>query len=266
MLINLTDNCTLRPDEIHISDFGLVYHSSQNGSVVGTFPYVAPEILLQSNSAATLSSDMWAAGCIGYELCTGQQLPHTLRCSLDNLDDLQEYADCIDLVAIAEQGLGPLTINVIGRCLAWYPQNRPTAAQMRDEIGEIIISRGYRETRSLTLSSTGSENVDLTNPAAEEGDGATPSTASQSLHVEDSNIPGIIVQSEAGMNLMDVDGGSTGAGPVAESQMTREILGDRIELEENFDWTTGGNASLRHRKVIDKGASGEVHEVRLLQS
>jgi hypothetical protein len=34
------------------------------------------------------------------------------------------------------------------------------------------------------------------------------------------------------------------------------------EDKDRFAWTTGGNAELRHKRRIDTGGSGTVHEVR----
>jgi hypothetical protein len=40
---------------------------------------------------------------------------------------------------------------------------------------------------------------------------------------------------------------------------------DRIQsIAENYDWTTGGDYSVSHRKWIASGYFGEVHEVSRL--
>lgn len=83
---------------------------------------------------------------------------------------------------------------------------------------------------SLTLPSTDSKNVGLEELAVEGGDGATPS---QSLYPEDSNLTG---------------GHKSHGFSVVEAQMY-----DPNELKmENFEGTTGGNTTLKHRGAIDK--------------
>jgi len=42
--------------------------------IPGTLPYVAPEVLHHGRDKLTTASDIWAIGCIGYELFTGRPL------------------------------------------------------------------------------------------------------------------------------------------------------------------------------------------------
>jgi serine/threonine protein kinase len=67
-------------DKVYVADYGIQHQHvaiSQNGQSIlipGTVPYVAPEIFREGRSALSLSSDMWALGCMGYEFMTRQRL------------------------------------------------------------------------------------------------------------------------------------------------------------------------------------------------
>jgi serine/threonine protein kinase len=76
-------NILLRPDgQIKILDFGIAKHATagdytQVGVVVGTLPYMAPE--LKSGIPASQQSDFWSLGAIFYECLTGTPLTLALR-------------------------------------------------------------------------------------------------------------------------------------------------------------------------------------------
>ena len=42
--------------------------------IPGALPYVAPEVLRHGKDKLSTASDIWAIGCIGYELFTGHRL------------------------------------------------------------------------------------------------------------------------------------------------------------------------------------------------
>jgi serine/threonine protein kinase len=42
--------------------------------IPGTQPYISPEVFQYGRDRLTQKSDIWALGCIGYELYTGRQL------------------------------------------------------------------------------------------------------------------------------------------------------------------------------------------------
>jgi CHASE1-domain containing sensor protein/tRNA A-37 threonylcarbamoyl transferase component Bud32 len=72
--------CTLggRHDFVKVLDFGLAKSSrsderlSQTGAVLGTFSHMAPECL--NGAGATPRSDIYALGCVAYELLSGQEV------------------------------------------------------------------------------------------------------------------------------------------------------------------------------------------------
>ena len=61
--------------EIKIIDFGISTNITNNNSkCVGTLPYIAPEILEGLQREGTASVDIWAMGCILYEMVTGDTI------------------------------------------------------------------------------------------------------------------------------------------------------------------------------------------------
>ena len=56
---------------IKIIDFGISTHIHNNIKCVGTLPYIAPELLERSTMESTAHVDIWAMGCILYEMVTG---------------------------------------------------------------------------------------------------------------------------------------------------------------------------------------------------
>jgi len=110
-----SDNVLLNlSGDIKIADLGLVEQvddKSKKLSMVGTSYWMAPEIIAQQHYG--MSVDIWALGCVGYELCTGEppyhdygslkamfytstkgapQLPHNPKRQYSNL--VTEFLDC----------------------------------------------------------------------------------------------------------------------------------------------------------------------------
>jgi eukaryotic-like serine/threonine-protein kinase len=115
--------------QVKVTDFGIAKAVSgtsltATGTLVGTLPYMAPEQWLGEKAA--FSNDIWAAGCVLYELLCGQP-PRT-------------YASATDYVAAAarREAVPPLQPNV--STPAWLvdavmamlepdPRRRPGAAE-----------------------------------------------------------------------------------------------------------------------------------------
>ena len=131
---------------IHITDFGIQYLSRiplhaepgclpTTGSVPGTYSYWPPEIQFMTQCLATTQSDMWALGCIGYEMCMGQKLSHyNNRLAIDNYS----RGGLLDLSVIDPVRFTPDVKTIIQQCLQRDPTHRCTAIQLRDYIQQLL--------------------------------------------------------------------------------------------------------------------------------
>ena len=99
VLVNRTTEFHFVPENIQISDFGIPYCSripvgNMSIDVPGTYPYLAPEIR-DNGIGSSKESDMWAVGCIGYELCTGKKLAEHGDAFEDYIRDVRRNQDAI---------------------------------------------------------------------------------------------------------------------------------------------------------------------------
>lgn len=140
VLIDRTPEGRFVSQNVYVSDWGLPYCShfpvkGKPADVPGTYAYIAPEIFRDGETAITTKSDMWAVGCIGYELCIGQKLA-------DNRQDLQNYVEHGESSPVH---LDHLMVNIprrfnnnvheiIRACLYWDPQQRCSAVNLRNHI------------------------------------------------------------------------------------------------------------------------------------
>ena len=102
VLVNRTTEFHFIPENIHISDFGIPYCcrlpvGNRSVDVPGTFPYLAPEIR-ESGVGSSKESDMWAVGCIGYELCIGKRLADNNGALEDYIRDARRNPDAIKII------------------------------------------------------------------------------------------------------------------------------------------------------------------------
>ena len=130
VLVDLDEDKAFIWQGIYVSDFGVQYMSRVgNGLVAGTLSYLAPE-RLRSESQPTPQSDMWALGCIGYEMCIAQQLSHR-----HNREPINTYISggSLDLSQI-DSRFSDQVKYIIEQCLQREPNDRCTALQLRDHI------------------------------------------------------------------------------------------------------------------------------------
>jgi serine/threonine protein kinase len=131
---------------IHISDFGLPYCTrlpvnGQPREVPGTYAYMSPEILRNGEESISASSDIWAAGCIGYELCLGRKLAGNRPLLKQHISrGGQNPATLETLIASVPARFGEVVRNVLRGCLAWEPANRCSAAALQ----EYLLRQGRR--------------------------------------------------------------------------------------------------------------------------
>jgi serine/threonine protein kinase len=267
VLVDVTENGTVRMEGICIADLGLLYHSrykSRTGRrvVVGSFPYIAPEVI--EYGEITPLSDVWAVGCIAYELCTGLQLPHTRGLRVIDAQNIKDYAQNITLSEFPSK-FDIVMRDTIVYCLTWDPSTRPTAKQVLNDI--------MRKFNTLDIDL--SETCCLL-PMSD----SPPITISEAISIQDlddkreeSDDDWMLLFSHDAFNR-DIVGHNIEAEPTRLLESTPsagqlsllqspEMPFDFNEmLMDQYGWTTGEEASLLHRQIIDGGASGEVHEVR----
>lgn len=113
---------------VKVSDFGIAKaisgsRLSATGTLVGTLPYIAPEQWL--GEPAAFSNDIWAAGCVLYELLSGA-LP---RAFATPAEYVTAAARGERIAPLASSGGIPLWLaDVIMAMLQPDPRARPTAA------------------------------------------------------------------------------------------------------------------------------------------
>jgi len=133
VLIDLTPNGDFYGAGIFVSDIGIQYQSrvqtSPTGFVDGTLSYLAPERF--ANQAFTPQSDMWAVGCIAYEICIGRQL--SVGVNRQAVDNYIHYGQPLDLSATNERFSDHVRW-IIQRCLTMDPMQRMTATELRQYI------------------------------------------------------------------------------------------------------------------------------------
>ncbi len=129
-------------DEPHITDFGLAKRLditatiAHRGEVMGTIPYMSPEQIRGDNEAVKGVSDIYALGCILYEMLTG-------RVPFKADDQESTTYQVLNLEPQAPRQLNkdvPLDLETIClACLEKSPKDRySTAGDLRDELNRYL--------------------------------------------------------------------------------------------------------------------------------
>lgn len=148
-MINRSQEGTFTIHGITISDFGLplTYLPADLEypiPVYGTNSYSPPEIRFLAQHP-TAKADIWALGCIGYELCLGDGLagnpaaePLKLhrRFGRQTFQHLNRLID--ELRQRAFNRYRDLVFEVLFYCLQWDPAKRPDALELRTHILQYI--------------------------------------------------------------------------------------------------------------------------------
>jgi serine/threonine protein kinase len=141
VLLKVDDNGDgyIPSDKIFISDFGIrswfaKYNriTKQMMRVVGTVHHVAPEVLRDGKPALSLKADIWALGCIGYELFTGRRLFESeamIEAYIKN-----GHTDSFQLARIKER---PRMYAVLSGCLQINPATRSTVWKLMEQLGPL---------------------------------------------------------------------------------------------------------------------------------
>jgi serine/threonine protein kinase len=87
--------------------------------IPGSQRYVAPEVLQDGEGGLAAPADIWAIGCIGYELVTGNPL-------FENDDEILSYAETnsLDEGKLAPIRQLPKIHRVLRHCLEPKPEDR----------------------------------------------------------------------------------------------------------------------------------------------
>ena len=147
----------LKPENIMVTpaqnaklmDFGLARRvdtpqMTEEGSIVGTFAYIAPEII--GGGQASPQSDLYALGLILYEMTTGQPA----YSGQDLLTILSQHLHATVTPPTNHNPALPLELEaLILRLLEKQPQDRPaSAAEVRQTL-EIVLAGGSQASQTL---------------------------------------------------------------------------------------------------------------------
>ena len=254
---------TFRPSSIHIGDFGLRFYEAQEPDqqpfVPGFLPYVAPEIFQKGASGLTSTSDIWAIGCIGYELCTGLRLFPTFGLEVEDIRANEDWGRNYDLSKMPSR-FSNRVIWLIRSCLAWEPSARLSAAIFAQHLEDYFVENygGRLETRQIF-------SRPQYNPfAVSDHSTAIPVTSNQVIGKRNMNVPAECQSDCVVAELSDACGE---LGDDRYSGTTLETSSGPggwtlVSNQSEYLWTTGGDPNLAHVTAIDFGGSGQVHEVR----
>jgi serine/threonine protein kinase len=147
VLVNRTTESNFTHQGIHISDFGVPFCSSfpvnkVSKEVPGTYRYLAPEVRLNGETSITTMSDIWAVGCIGYELCLGKKLANHGELLENHINRGNINRGTLDsLISSIPERFGEHVRTIIQECLRWIPQERCPARDLRDYV--VKVSGNY---------------------------------------------------------------------------------------------------------------------------
>jgi serine/threonine protein kinase len=141
--MNTNAELQFEPDNIHITDFGIAYatqRANETGGrdlVRGCIEYMAPEIYHGNKIESTTMSDMWSVGCIGYEMCLGEEMTS----ATENFQDIKAYRDGEEQYLNLRWIPSRFGVNVnqtILACMNLEPTLRFRASQLRNHIRNVL--------------------------------------------------------------------------------------------------------------------------------
>ncbi|HEX8858318.1 MAG TPA: serine/threonine-protein kinase [Actinomycetes bacterium] len=137
-------NVLLTEDGAKVLDFGIAAMTGEPahrpaGGVLGTQAYVAPELL--AGGASTPAADVYGLGVLLYESLSGH-LPQAPGAGADALDRVE--------------GLPAVVVDVVRRCLAPRPDERPSSASVAETLGKVA---GIGPGRAVTEVANGSRRA-----------------------------------------------------------------------------------------------------------
>lgn len=109
------------------------------GHILGTAAYMAPEIVRDAR-AASAASDVYAFGCVAFELLTGGR-PFSSEQALLRARTGRPSPPALDAAA---PDLPPALVAILTRTLAVDPEARPTAAELEAALDAIVTATSAR--------------------------------------------------------------------------------------------------------------------------
>jgi hypothetical protein len=143
-------NVLLTEDGAKVLDFGIAAMTGEPaprpaGGVLGTQAYVAPELL--AGGASTPAADVYGLGLLLCESLSGH-LPEAPGAGADALDRVE--------------GLPAAVVDVVRRCLARRPDERPSSASVAETLGKVAgIGPGRAVTEAANSSRRAGGNTAL---------------------------------------------------------------------------------------------------------
>ncbi|RAL02120.1 serine/threonine protein kinase [Aspergillus ibericus CBS 121593] len=127
LMTSLVDGC-----RVVLSDFGCATHNpGRMSEVVGTFDYMAPEMLYYYPDGYTKAVDMWSLGCVTAALLTGS----SISCggsfaTASNVTELAKHGGFDRLkTSLRRSNASHRAMNFVLRLLEFIPEDRMTARQ-----------------------------------------------------------------------------------------------------------------------------------------
>lgn len=122
------------PDQIFLCDFGVRnwWPKCEPSGVIkvpGTKQYVSPEVYQEGPDVLSTAADVWALGCVGFELLTGRRL-------FENEFKLEEYIrnERLDQADYEILEHYPPVLKVLSGCLRISQSDRWGVGRFLDEI------------------------------------------------------------------------------------------------------------------------------------
>jgi len=128
--------------EVKLTDFGVSRqnHSSKSMSIIGSVPWMAPEVIRQQTGHGR-KADIWSAGCTAIEMATAEKPWGNKR--FDNLMSALCYISSTEESPPIPEGveLSPDLRRFIGWCTCCSAEERPTAAEaLKDPVFERLTA------------------------------------------------------------------------------------------------------------------------------
>ncbi|MDQ0811593.1 serine/threonine protein kinase/ABC-type amino acid transport substrate-binding protein [Streptomyces sp. B3I7] len=160
--------------QVVLVDFGIATFEGADrvtryGGIIGTPPYLAPELFAPGTPGPTPASDLWALGVTLYEMVEGR-LPFAGSEVWEVQADIQQHPDPVLRYA------GPLA-PVIRGLLATDPHRRPDAAATEEMLREVLADPG---TPSVAPAATPARAATPAGPATQAPPPTAPHTPSAS--------------------------------------------------------------------------------------